>query len=117
MVDLGSRCPLNSIPIQALIYPVKKPSLPTKYIIFYIKNSGLIACIGTACQTAPLRESHIAFREGPKKNEGRASLALYFYKAACRHSTLIATPRLKIATNMVANELTIYNATVSFLVS
>ena len=53
-------------------------------------------------QTAPLRESRVAFREGPKKND--------------RHSTLIATPRLKIATDMVANELTIYNATnVSFL--
>ena len=36
------------------------------------------------CQTVPLRESHVAFREGPQKNGERANLALYFYKAACR---------------------------------
>ena len=60
----------------------------------------------------PLRESHVAFREGPQKNGERANLALYFYKAACRLNPglvfVIAIPRFKIATNMVANELTIY---------
>ena len=35
-------------------------------------------------QTALLRESPIAFREGPQKNGERANLALYFYEAACR---------------------------------
>ena len=35
-------------------------------------------------QSAPLRESHVTFREDPQKNGERASLALYFYKAACR---------------------------------
>ena len=67
-------------------------------------------------QTVPLRESHVAFREGPQKNGERANLALYFCKAACRHSTLIVIPRLKIVTGLVANELTINNATkISFL--
>ena len=64
----------------------------------------------------PLRESCVAFREGPQKNGERAKLALYFYKAACRRSILIAIPRLKTASDMVANELTIYNVTnISFL--
>ena len=35
-------------------------------------------------QTAPLRESCVAFREGPQKNGERANLALHFYKVACR---------------------------------
>ena len=68
-------------------------------------------CLQCFCQTAPLRESRVAFREGPQKNGERANLALYFYEAACRLSILIAIPRLKIATNMVTNELTVYNAT------
>ena len=69
-------------------------------------------------------ESRVAIREGPQKNRDRANLALYFYKDACRlnpgiHcSILIAIPRLKIATDMIVNELTIYNATnISFLVT
>ena len=35
-------------------------------------------------QNAPLRESRVAFREGPQRNRERANLALYFYKDACR---------------------------------
>ena len=35
-------------------------------------------------QAVLLRESRVAFREGPQKNGGRANLTLYFYKAACR---------------------------------
>ena len=35
-------------------------------------------------QTVPLRESCVAFREGPKKNGERANLALYFCMVACR---------------------------------
>ena len=66
-------------------------------------------------QTAPLRESRVAFGEDPQKNGERANLALYFHKAACRF-ILIAIPRLKIASDVVANEQTIYKATnISFL--
>ena len=72
------------------------------------------------CQTAPLRESRVAFTEGPQKNGERANLALYLNKAACRLNPgivgIIDIPRLTIASDMVANELTIYNATnISFL--
>ena len=70
-------------------------------------------------QTAPLRR--VAIRDGPQKNGKRANLALYFCKAEGftqalmmislfhfhltngRHSILMAIPRLKIATNTVAN--------------
>ena len=57
--------------------------------------------------------------KAPQKNGEGANLALYFYKAACRLNPgiiLIAIPRLKIASDMVAIEQTIYNATnISFL--
>ena len=33
-------------------------------------------------QSAPLRESRVTIRDGPKKNEKRANLALSFYKTA-----------------------------------
>ena len=67
-----------------------------------------------------MQESRTAFREGPQKNEESANLALYFYKVACRLNPgivgIIDIPRLTIASDMVANELTIYNATnISFL--
>ena len=56
---------------------------------------------------------------GPQENGERANLALYFYKAACRLNPgilYIAIPRLTVATSIVTNELTIYNATnISFL--
>ena len=39
-------------------------------------------------QTVLLRESRVAFREGPQKNGERANLTLYFHKAACRFNPI-----------------------------
>ena len=54
-------------------------------IMNYLSCAALDLCAGTQSQcfrqTAPLRESHVAIREGPKKNGKRANLALCFYKA------------------------------------
>ena len=71
------------------------------------------------CQTVPLRESRIS-EKAPRKMEKGPIQPFTFQgcmQAQPRHS-LIAIPRLKIATDMVANELTFYNATsISFSVT
>ena len=90
------------VPMGRLDIPLEKvASLPP---CVQKKALLLIQCF---LQTTPLQEYRIVFRDGPLKNGERANLALYFCKAACRHSTLIVIPRLKIVTNVVANELTI----------
>ena len=60
------RCPLTELPL---------------YYNLLAAQTIIIQCF---CQTAPLRESYVAIREGPQKNRKRANLALYFYKTACR---------------------------------
>ena len=62
-------------------------------------------------QTAPLRQSRVALREGPQKNRERAKFSPLLLQGCMqaypRRSISIAIPRLKIVFNMVANELKI----------
>ena len=67
---------------------MQKPNEYSQYIILIafrkleVNLISVCACDQCFCQTAPLRESGVAIREGPQKSEKRANLVLYFYKAA-----------------------------------
>ena len=53
---------------------------------FFFKATQNDLCLSVQCfrQAAPLWESRVAFIGDPQKNGEGATLALYFYKAACR---------------------------------
>ena len=54
------------------------------YLLWLLNSGPDNSSVQCFRQTAPLRESCVAFREGPPKNGKGANLDLYFYKAACR---------------------------------
>ena len=57
----------------------------TRNVKLNLSNAFSVRLVGPCFrQTAPLRESRVAFSEDPQKNGERANLALYFHKAACR---------------------------------